>query len=78
VLWIVITKRINQDEQSGIRKKWESMYLKLRKAAQQDDRDNDKDDEEEFVMNPNLLCAEVWGGAWDRNGVQLRVDQCLV
>jgi len=50
---------INQDEQSGIRKKWESVYLKLRKAAQQDDGDNDDDDEEEFVMNPNLLYAEV-------------------
>jgi len=49
---------INQDEQSGARKKWESACLKLCKTAQQDDGDNDDDDEEELVMSPNLLHAE--------------------
>lgn len=50
---------IDQEERSDIRRKWEVVYLKLRKAAEQDNGVDDDDDEEEFVMNHALMYAEV-------------------
>jgi hypothetical protein len=51
--------KINQDEQSGIHKKWETMYQKLCMAASQVEKGGDDEDEEMFEMDEALLYAEL-------------------
>jgi hypothetical protein len=51
--------KINQDEQSSIRKKWETMYQKLCMAASQVEKGGDDEDEEMFEMDEALLYAEL-------------------
>jgi hypothetical protein len=51
--------KINQDEQSDICKKWETMYQKLCMAASQVEKGGDDEDEEMFEMDEALLYAEL-------------------
>jgi hypothetical protein len=53
---------IKQDEQSGIRKKWQDTYKKISKVTKQDKaKANDEDDasEEQFEIDVNMLYMEV-------------------
>jgi len=52
--------KINGDEQSGIRKKWETMYRKLCAVARQVDKDGGDDEENEtFEVDEAMLYAEI-------------------
>jgi hypothetical protein len=54
---------IRKDEQDGICKKWEDMYKKISKATKQGkaQRVNEDDEsKEQFEVDENVLCAEVY------------------
>lgn len=57
-----VFNEIKQDEQSGIRKKWEETYKFMYKATKQDKANaavNDDEIEAPFEMDANMLHMEV-------------------
>lgn len=52
-------KKLSDEEQSGVRVKWEMMYQKLCEVAREEDRGSEESKEETFEMDEAMLYAEV-------------------